>query len=572
MLCKLVSEPVIKFIQFVISVIENILELICNLIKQIINIVSQVLQYICNTIVQTICGAVCNVICGICSFFCWIFGCDCHCDTFCQSVCNVVTTVLCGWTWIIKNILQAIVVLICDYIIKAIIALLNLIEMVVTAILEWICVLGDDLGRLILCGTRIADLRDSTDPRVLQVAPKIVPNDQGYSDWFVYVNNPTANGVDQTQRGYILSDQGRPLTAQVDPGSGAISYYEVETDGDIITGTLKQDAGNYVPGQPFLYYAYKVLEIASHLLGDIFATSPGDNGQGADFHQNLYTYNPNVQNLLAQQSQLKANNYNAWPGKNSQTNAPNDRTPFFGDGSISDMGTRVDTDATCSRPTNTFLELVNGQIEFTPGNTEVAENMTCDFWETLHIDDTNFMMQNKDGDANAITNYLVSRYNPDDSQVGCNQFLGYTVVTFDGQKTPLFILQKVLPFVADTNTMMASIVGNISGKGDDVQAGMFDISVVGHNADIVRVAETFVHETGHQCGLTHVSGNPDCWNSATLNIAKVMDPDGTNRRSYSRWSWCMIRTSPYVTSDNMTPFTQAAELPDSGTGGTKPIG
>ena len=52
-------------------------------------------------------------------------------------------------------------------------------------------------------------------------------------------------------------------------------------------------------GKPFLYYAYKVMEIASHMWGDIFATAPGDDGHGTDFHKNLHTYNPHVQAWLS---------------------------------------------------------------------------------------------------------------------------------------------------------------------------------------------------------------------------------------------------------------------------------
>ena len=63
-----------------------------------------------------------------------------------------------------------------------------------------------------------------------------------------------------------------------------------------------------------MYYAYKVMEIASHQFGDIFATNVGDDGTGTDFHRNLFTYQPNVQAWLAADSALPANHYNAWNG------------------------------------------------------------------------------------------------------------------------------------------------------------------------------------------------------------------------------------------------------------------
>ena len=130
--------------------------------------------------------------------------------------------------------------------------------------------------------------------------------------------------------------------------------------------------------------------------------------------------------------------------------------------------------------------------------------------QTLTFDQTNFLMLNK-GDGSAVTTYLVSKYNPDESSVGCNDLLGYTVVTFDGDTGPLFIQTKVLKFAADTNEMMTRIVENISGA----------------NQDIVRVAETYLHECGHQCGLLHDTDPPDCENDTTLHISKLMNPGGS---------------------------------------------
>lgn len=267
MLCELVFQPVIKLIQVTVTVIEWILVAVCQLIQEFVNVLTSVLQYICNNVVQTVCSAVCSVICGICDFFCGIFGCDCGCENVCNNVCNTVTNVVCGWTWVLQWVLQAITVLVCNYILQALITLLNLIEAIVTMVLTWVCTIIDVGIRWFLCWTYLAEIFDNTEPRRLKVAPKIIPNNQGYSDWFVYVNNPNADGVvDQNTQGYILSDQGKPLVPVVDSSSGSIAYYEVETRGDFITGDLKRQEGKegeYVRGQPFLYYAYKVMEIAS---------------------------------------------------------------------------------------------------------------------------------------------------------------------------------------------------------------------------------------------------------------------------------------------------------------------
>jgi hypothetical protein len=550
--CQLVFQPVIRLIQVVVSVVEWILVQLCAVIQQAVEVATWVLAYVCNTVVQNVCSSVCSVICGICDFLCSIFGCDCHCENVCNTVCNVVTNVVCGWTYVLQTVLEFVARLICDYIIQAIIVLLNLVEAIVTMILTWVCTLIDVLIRWLLCITYIAEIFDNTEQRRFRVAPKIVPNSKGYSDWFTYVNNPGPRGtVDQNTQGYILSDTGRPLLPVVDDSGDAV-YYEVATDGDFITGELQHGEADrgYVPGQPLLYYPYKVIEIASHLLGDIFAGDPSDDGRGTDFRKNLLTYNPNVQAWLDSDGRLAGNNYNTWTGKYDNPGSQD----YFGDRTITDMGMRVDTDSTCSHPTNAFLHLIS-DIGLTTGNTDIAENMKCGAGQTLTFGETNFLMLNKD-DGSAVTTYFVSKYNPDESSVGCNDLLGYTVVTFDEDSGPLFVGKKVLPFAADTNEMMTRIVENISGR----------------NQDIVRVAETYLHECGHQCGLLHDTDPPDCENDTTLHISKLMDPGGSIRRAYTRLQWCMVRTSSYMTGDSLTPFTQAPELPDSDSIPNPPIG
>ena len=80
-----------------------------------------------------------------------------------------------------------------------------------------------------------------------------------------------------------------------------------------------------------------------------------------------------------------------------------------------------------------------------------------------------------------------------------------------------------------------------------------------------RVAETYIHELGHQSGLLHQEDDPDCADDATLHIAKLMHPNGSVRRALTRLQWCKMRNSWYVTRRNLEPFTKAPELPDSGT-------
>jgi uncharacterized membrane protein len=224
------------------------------------------------------------------------------------------------------------------------------------------------------------------------------------------------------------------------------------------------------------------------------------------------------------------------------------------------MGLRVDTDSTCSHPTNTFLHLANDGIEFTPPNTAIAETMRCGTGQTLTFDQTNFLMLNKNSDSSTVTTYFVSKYSADDSSLGCNDLLGYTVVTFEGGDQPLFVNQKVLAYAGDTSRMMAKIVENIAPA---------------KNSKITRVAETYLHECGHQSGLLHDTDKPDCENDTTLHISKLMNPNGSVRRALTRLQWCLVRTSPYVTSRSIAAFTQAPELPagtdDMNDGASAPV-
>lgn len=545
LVCNWIFQPVIRLIQVVVAVIEYVLVQICRLIEQVVATVVQVLKYVCNTVVRTVCNAVCNVVCGICDFFCGLFGCSCGCRDVCNNVCKTVTDVVCGWTYIVETILKFITKLICEVIVKALITFINVVMTLVTMVLTWVCSFIDIFIRWLICWTYIAEIWNSRAQRRFRVAPKVVRNDQGHSDWFVYVNNADeAGNVDQLVQGYILSDEGRPLAAVPDDALGTIAYYEVATRGDRITGRLRREDGEYVPGRPLLYYPFKVMEIASHLFGDIFAGDLTDDGRGTAAEENLFTYSPNVQAWLEHDKALPSNNYNAWPPKYAVATS----SDYFGDRSLPDFGVRVDTDSTCSRPTNTFLHLIRGDIGFTPPDTGVAETMTCGAGQTLTLDQTDFLLQNKDPNGYAVTTYFVSQYDASASSVGCNDVLGYTTVTFRGSGQPIFISRKVLPFESDTNRMMALIVRNVSGR----------------RAAIVRVAETYLHELGHQCGLLHDEDAPDCHDATTLNISKVMHPGGSIRRAFTRIQWCMIRNSYYVTRSELTPFLIAPELPDSG--------
>jgi hypothetical protein len=542
--CHYVFQPVIKFIQFAFSVIEFFLVQICKFITELVNVLVNILSYI----------AVCGVICGICGFFCGIFGCDCHCENFCKNVCNTITKWVCGWTYILQWVLNAIVVLVCNYIVKAIIVILHYIEAVVTMILTWVCSVIDVIIQWFLCWTYIAEIFNNTDTRYFKIAPKIIPNSQGDSRWFVHVANPvvsTGSGaaipavVDTLAPIYILSADGLPLLAEVDSDNNVTyNVIAVEPRTGVITGRRTGQQGT-----PLLYYPYKVIEIADHLFADKFASNGLESGNNSvpgtkTYTDNLLTYSDATQTVLG--TTPTSNVYANWPdkfvGNSSDSN-------FYGDNTNPDIGLRVDVN-NCNHSTNTFINLVDN-MQFAPPDTDIAENMSCGAGQSLTFLQTNYLLLNKNSDDNAVTNYFVSEYNGDDGSTGCNDLLNYVIINYSSKRNALFTNAEVLPYTPNTNQMMARIVQNIKS-----------------NPTIVRTAETLLHENFHQNGLFHDKDNPDCENDQTFHVSKSMNPGGSVRRILTRLQWCMIWNNYYMVSsplDNQVEFNRthvARELPD----------
>ena len=96
---------------------------------------------------------------------------------------------------------------------------------------------------------------------------------------------------------------------------------------------------------------------------------------------------------------------------------------------------RVEAAELCGLP-------IRDDIGFTPLDTGVTETMTCGAGQTLTLDQTDFLLQNKDPNGYAVTTYFVSRYDASASSVGCNDVLGYTTVTFRGSGQPILVSRK----------------------------------------------------------------------------------------------------------------------------------
>ena len=99
-----------------------------------------------------------------------------------------------------------------------------------------------------------------------------------------------------------------------------------------------------------------MIEIASHLSGDGFASAPTDDGRGTDPANNLFTYTTNVQAWLDNEHTLSQNNYNSWPANMMQLlrRRPTPTSDFA-----------LTSTRPVAVPTNTYLHLAE-DIVFTP--------------------------------------------------------------------------------------------------------------------------------------------------------------------------------------------------------------
>ena len=215
-----------------------------------------------------------------------------------------------------------------------------------------------------------------------------------------------------------------------------------------------------VPGRPFLYYAHKVMEIASHLFGDIFATNAGDDGTGTDFHRNLFTYQPNVQSWLAangalpQQPLQRLERQVHEPGRIGLFRRPDDQRHG-----------RARRHRRHLQPSN---QHVPAPVD---GHPVPAAEYRCRGGHGLWRGPDADLRRDQLPDAApargfSIATYFVSRYDKNDSHVGCNDLLGYTTVTFEGNGGPLFVAARCSHTSADTNRMMSRIVQNIRASRD----------------------------------------------------------------------------------------------------------
>lgn len=620
LLCRFVFNPVIMLIHVLVASIQNVLRWLCHTIATVFWALESVLENVCNTVVQNVCSSVVSTVCGtVCGFFCGIFGCSCDsvCNSVTSTVCNAVTSVVCAWTHVLRWILETVYTLVCGYIVQAIIVMLDVLEAVVVMILTWVCTLIDVGLQWFLCWTWIAEGLDwltggfSQDgTRYLRVTPKIIPNDQGDSGWFVHVANrqrvydswqasvaDTSGALKPLAAGdsgvYILGSHGEPLRARPDGGYEPMAVDE----GDNILPEVdrswyvdQRGVKNYV-ATPFLYYPYKMIEVADRLMSDQFGVDPASASAGTlplvegkgPFDQMVYQ-RANVQTIAAvtasgvaatetPETRRLFNVYALWPNKysggspGSYSGGGTDAANTKPDGKTPaelDVGVRIDRDS-CSRlPTCHVVPVAN--ISYAPRSTDLAEDMKCGPSQSLSLLQTDTLLDNK-GDSSTVTTYLVTKYDSSDKSVGCNDLLGYTVVDAKGsaQAVGLFMNREVLPYFTDRTKMQMHVVANIVGVHKptvSARTGGFDtqftevfipgeLDFTGYypsdnRFNLVRVAETYIHEAGHQCGLLHDNDDADCRSDAR-KIDKTMKPGGSVRRALTRIQWCMIYNSDYVT-------------------------
>jgi hypothetical protein len=339
---RLIFQPLISVLGVIIAISENVLGTVCSMTTSIADLLTNIFEWVSDDMVPYVCKHVSD-------FICTLYG-ICDAKHRCRHVSDYISDLVIngarGLMYTLRWITQQSVILICNYIIQYILIVLNYIDAIVSISLIWVGISIDTGIQAILCWTHIAEFYNNRRPRYFKITPKIVPNDQGHSDWFIYVSNDigttvatnsvptvagpttiiipkgnttiaagsttdqittesvtnpdgtteqlpsfTSSAVDRDNK-YILSDKGKPLRPHII--DGICTYYEVavDTTSGNITGSFAFHIDpitlvrSRIQGFPLLYYPYKIIEIADHMFSNIFGTN------GLEVGSATYTHNP----------------------------------------------------------------------------------------------------------------------------------------------------------------------------------------------------------------------------------------------------------------------------------------
>lgn len=362
----------------------------------------------------------------------------------------------------------------------------------------------------------------TNESRLLTLAPVVIVDEHGDSDWFIHVvvGNDTfilgTNGehlIPQKVAKRTICDDGskcselscKRRSPECESKCGECGEF-IYVDADILKNNQKS-----VQGEPLMYYAEKVVEITDRLMSGTFADDD-DSQSATDITQYSYAtgtnddeYNNNkvvdLVNSVSVKDLITVLNATILPTPNPAIDATAVEAMKFSD-IIQTLGAKF---VACVRYRDYGIRVLNKDSDNCDNSGAINCNVKlhCSGYKyvcntklvsmdrnyNFDINDYKFLMNNKNDTCNVLTVFFVNQYTEKDGDVSCAGLLGYVFCGFTNPDGSSRLLTDASPHTVPT---MANIVGRFQSK-----------------KVVVGVAEDLIHSIGHQAGLMHTCEEVD---------------------------------------------------------------
>jgi hypothetical protein len=597
----LFGVPIIRFIALIIYVMKFIVVTMCNFFSGFVSRVNITVNRICTFGIRKICNCL--------TYFLFFIG-----KKTKQRIADIVSEIVCCWGRIIVKGLETIEKINCEVIPLCFFHIIDYFYAVIQLGTTWVCKSIDWSITWVMCLSYVGEGMNTfgalfcNEKRILDLCPVIITDDEGYSDWFIYVKKCNPKQVDEK---FILGCNGELLypVKKVTPTRGLV-YNEAEKCEYSYMCDIEDDCGNIksVEGEPLLYYSEKIIEIADRLMCNDFA-----NDDETKLFYNIPTSLPNGTSIFNQYnhdlvSKVPSSVNTTVPQIPDHTlirDIVNESGLYNAKDHLRyiDHGMRV-TDDDCESPSDDLKTNTNVRIASKARFVCHSELVNIEANMHLDIDHYRFLMKHKHDDPTVVTVFFVNMFSEKEGEVGCTDLLGFVFCPFkhydENEKTvpnfirtdltsPLFPPPDSCPNPGPNScpkpgSNPCSIPCPIPGSNPCPNPGPeYLLTTNGtycnpHNyvcdddflymriqialsvnfercpntfsdatrESLVGSAEELIHMVVHQCGLMH--NNTDILNKDMMRdgFNRIMNNEAMRRRIFSPMEWGMIRDSGYL--------------------------
>lgn len=556
---SIIGCQLIKMANLIVWALKYMSCVICSFFNKLVCSFTCIVENFCNTGVRKLCGV------GMC----WCFFLSRKTK---NSIANIAVEFVSCWARIVVKIVETFEKIACEVLPLCYFHVLDYIVAVFILSITWTTKTVDWMITWVLCLTYIGDGVSkignlfTKETRLLTLAPIVLTDKDGYSDWFVY----TTKNDDK----FILGSKGECLLPYrldkfpvcVDPKSKCKkSCKKPKNDCSLncndcgefiyIDADLWNRKQKVLQGEPLMYFAEKIVEITDRLMSGSFADD-NDNGDSDKCDITQYIYGANVKDQYnnnkikdipnsVDQIGLKTHGFDENTKFSELVDHPDPTFKFNKYVRYRDHGVRILTQDIddCGNDTsiNTHVTLHCNGFRFLCN--ERLHDIEAD--HTFDINDYKFLLENKNTECNVLTVYFVDKYTEKEGDLSCADLLGYVFCSFrhsDG--TPKFV--KHMDPISNVETLLDKLE---------------------KKQKVVNVAEDLIHSVCHQVGLMHTLDEVEDDDMRRDDIVRIMyrkiepkscikkkcnDPCGKTehskiiRRVLTPMEWCMLRDSGYL--------------------------